>query len=101
MASIIEVVIYHIKPDYIDSYQQLDLLRFRSLVENLKGFRCYHTYQSCNQSTYHLDLVEWDSIEDAVVAAQSVQKMQQSPQFKDYLEAFDKVEVFHHFKSIK
>ena len=101
MKPIIEVVIYHIKPDYVDSYQQSDLLRFRALVASLKGFRSYHTYQSCNQSTYHLDLVEWDSIEDAVAAAQSVQKMQRSPQYKDYLNAFDKVETFHHFKTIE
>lgn len=100
MNSVIEVVTYHIKPEYIDSYHQVDLPRFQNLVKNLVGFRSYRSYRSCNLSSYHLDLVEWESIEHAVAAAESVQKLQQYLQYRDYLNAFEKVEIFHHFKPV-
>ncbi len=93
----LEVVIYDIKPEFIAEYRTLHLPKFRELVSSFEGMISYQTLASCNQEGKHIDLVEWQDLASAVKAAEMVKVMQQSDEFKGYLEAFDNVSFFHHF----
>ncbi|TQV88106.1 antibiotic biosynthesis monooxygenase family protein [Aliikangiella coralliicola] len=98
---ILEVVIYQIKPAHLKNYQQHGLPKFKKLVKSMDGFHSYQTLASCNQQGLLIDLVRWKSLEHAVIAAESVQKIQNSPDYANYLDAFEKVNIFHHFQSLK
>ncbi|WP_196139043.1 antibiotic biosynthesis monooxygenase [Aliikangiella sp. G2MR2-5] len=100
LTPILEVVIYEIKPDFAKGYRLHHLPRFQELVKNLPGFISFRTLGNCNQHNLYLDLVEWKSLEHAVSAANSIQQIQKSKEYQGYLEAFDKVKMFHHFKPL-
>ena len=100
MSSIVEVVLYQIKPDKIEDYQNSALLKFQKLVREQPGFCDYQSFISCNQKGYFMDLVQWDCLDNAVAAAENVQDLQKSNEYADYLNAFERVELFHHFRSI-
>lgn len=97
MSHCLELVIYHIKPELITTYQEHDLPKFRSLVKSQTGFISYKTYLNCEQQNIHLDLVTWNNLENATAAAAHIKKLQQSTKYQNYLNAFEKVSMFQHF----
>jgi len=96
---VVEVVIYDIKPEFIEEYRQFHLPKFRQLVESFEGMISYETLSSCNELSKHIDLVKWKDLKSAVKAAEMVKTIQQSDEFSGYLEAFESVSIFHHFSS--
>lgn len=99
--SVLEVVIYDIKPEYIEEYREFHLPKFRQLVETFEGLLSYETLASCNELAKHIDLVKWKDLKSAVKAAEMVKTIQQSSEFSGYLEAFESVNIFHHFSTFK
>ena len=55
--SVIEVVIYTIKPDMIETFKAKGLPVFRKLVESFPGFVSYETATSVSEPGRYIDIV--------------------------------------------
>ena len=97
---IVEVVVYKIKPETTEKYATEIIDFFRKLVMSFDGFISYEFFQSCRDEQTFMDLVLWDSLKNAEIAAKRVKEIQKGKEFKDYIESFDKVEIFNHFEPI-
>lgn len=101
MDDVIELVVYRIKPEAQKNYVSTCIEHFRQLVMSLEGFIAYEFYQGCHDRNFFVDLVHWRSLEDAENAARQVKIIQQQPDYANYLGAFEKLELFSHFKLLK
>ena len=97
---ITELVVYKIKPETKEKYITEIIDHFRKLVMSFDGFISYEFFQSCGDNLTFMDLVLWDTLEHAEDASKKVKEIQKEKDFKDYMESFEKVEIFHHFKPI-
>lgn len=95
---IAELVVYKIKPEAEKKYITVIIDHFRKLVMSFDGFISYEFFQSCRDSLTFMDLVLWDTLENAENAAKKVKEIQHDKSFKDYIESFEKVEIFNHFQ---
>lgn len=87
---ILEVVVYKIKPQYLDTYT-LRLDELHALMKNLKGFISIQTFQSQDVRTQFVDQCLWESLTDAQKAAQDVNAM---PEFQIFFAMMDTVIYF-------
>jgi heme-degrading monooxygenase HmoA len=78
-------------------YLDKALETFRELVAGFDGFISYEVYSACRTNTIYMDLVRWSSLEHAEDAARMVKKIQQEPEYSEYLNAFESLEIFNHF----
>jgi heme-degrading monooxygenase HmoA len=62
------------------------------------GFISYEFFQGCKDHEVFMDLVLWDSLENAEIAALKVKEIQKESDFKEYINSFEKVEIFNYFK---
>ena len=97
---ILELVVYKIKPEATEKYKTDTIDFFRKLIKAFDGFISYEFFQSYRDNEIFMDLVSWNTIENAELAAKKVKEIQKGIEFKDYIESFEKVEVFNHFKFI-
>jgi len=97
---ITELVVYKIKPETAEKYAAEIIDHFRKLVMSFDGFISYEFLQSCRDRLFFMDLVLWDTLENAENAAKKVKEIQKEERYKDYLESFEKVKIFDHFKPI-
>ena len=97
---VLELVVYKIKPDQIQTYQQTTLNQFRELVKSFQGMLNYHTFHSVKEDGLFVDQVEWENLECAEFAAEKVKQMQKDETFGPYLSAFEEIQMFHHFKKV-
>ena len=97
---IAEVVIYKIKPNTTEKYATEIIDFFRKLIMSFDGFISYEFFQGCKNNSIFMDLVLWDSLENAEIAALKVKEIQKEADFKEYIDSFEKVEIFNHFKPI-
>ncbi|RSC92877.1 antibiotic biosynthesis monooxygenase family protein [Tenacibaculum singaporense] len=97
---IAELVVYKIKPETTEKYTTEIIDFFRKLVMSFDGFISYEFLQSCKDDHTFMDLVLWDTLENAEITAKKVKEIQKGDKFKDYIESFEKVEIFNHFKPI-
>ena len=98
---VIELVVYRIKPEQKARYVQTAIESFRQLVMGFEGFISYGFYGGSRDENLFMDFVRWQSLEHAENAAQQVKIIQQQPAYKDYLAAFEKLEIFNHFNNLK
>ena len=95
---IAELVVYRIKSKATEKYVTEAIDYFRKLVMSFNGFVSYQFFQGCRDNQIFMDLVLWDSLENAEMASKKVKIIQKGEGFKDYIESFEKVEIFNHFK---
>lgn len=95
---IVELVVYKIKPEISEKYASEIIDLFRKQVALFEGFISYAFFQGCKDQNTFMDFVCWNSLENANKAAIKVKQIQQNEIFKEYINAFEKVEVFNHFK---
>jgi|GEM_PF-1760224 len=98
--SVREIVLYKIKPDYIESFSEKVLPEMKSFVARQKGLINYQSMRAMKQEGYMVDLVDWDSIESAIAAATEIKTQMEAGNMPHMTAAFDKVEFFDHFKLI-
>lgn len=92
-SKITEVVIYQIKMDKVNAYETIaenvDLF-----LKSQKGFISRIIMQDHKDKTVFMDIVEWETIEDAENA---LQKSQQETALMPFFEATEKVITFSHY----
>ncbi|PKI16593.1 antibiotic biosynthesis monooxygenase family protein [Colwellia sp. 12G3] len=98
---VVELVVYKIKPEMNSVYVNSAIDKFRKLVMSFDGFISYEFYQGCRDSNMFMDYVRWSSVEFAEEAAKQVKILQKAPEYKEYIEAFDSLDIFNHFSHVK
>ena len=98
---VVELVVYKIKPDLNENYVNVAIEVFRKLVMGFDGFISYDFYRSSRDENCFMDYVRWSSLEFAEEAARQVKLAQKAPEYKEYLEAFETLEIFNHFGLVK
>ncbi len=78
----LEMVIYSVKPDHLDSYP-VARNKMRNVLTRWNGFRSGVTFQSIEKEATLFDYYLWDSQEDAVQAAKRIQS---DPEARDFLD---------------
>ena len=98
---IIELVVYTIKPEMNAIYVNSAIEKFRQLVMSFEGFISYEFYQSSRNENVFMDYVRWSSLECAEEAAKQVKILQKSPEYKEYVDSFESLEIFNYFSQLK
>lgn len=98
--SVKEIVLYKIKPDYIESFSEKVLPEMKAFVAEQSGLLNYQSMRAMKQEGYMADIVDWDSIESAEAAAAEIKTRMEAGKMPQMTAAFDKVEFFDHFKLI-
>ena len=94
--AVYELVVYRIKNDYKDQYQEA-LSAARKFVQKQPGLITYQTFRSTENNTLFMDLVTWNSLEEALRAAK---KVEQAEEMADFMKAFEEIKFMEHFESI-
>jgi len=68
-----EVVIYQIKADKVSDYANISKLT-DNFLSMRKGFLSRRLTQDSKDKSIFLDIIEWESLEEAEAAAQAIQK---------------------------
>lgn len=90
-----EVVLYQIKEAQVSNYAAVSRLA-DEFLQHQKGFISRVVKQDHSDDTVFLDLVEWETLEDAVAASEAFKT---DEKLLPFFGAFDKVISFHHFQS--
>jgi hypothetical protein len=88
-----EVVLYQIKADKLANYSEISKIADKFL-KTRSGFVSRTVKQDHKDETTFLDIVEWETLEDAEKASEAFQSEQTLLPFFD---AFEKVINFNHF----
>ncbi len=87
-----EVVFYRIKADQVADFTITSSVA-DAFLQTRKGFLSRTVKQDHNDASLFLDIVEWQTLEDALSAAQASQK---EPSLAPFFEAFEEVISFNH-----
>ena len=94
--SVIELALFSLKNkglnDYLGNYDS-----FSSSIKQLDGFKWLHTFQNIHNPDELLDIAEWENLEKAQKADETVQ---QSAEFKKLFGPIEKVEYFNHVRQL-
>jgi hypothetical protein len=93
----VKLVVYKIKPQFSEKYVSEIIELFRKEVMLFEGFISFAFFQGCIDKYTFMDFVFWDSLENAESASEKVKHIQQNENFKEYINAFEKVEIFTDF----
>lgn len=92
--TVLEVVIYKIKPDYADSFKDI-LTEAQSTIQSLPGLVEYQTFRSASNELLFVDLAKWESLNAAKSAARQVEQMQELASF---MAVFEEIIIMDHFE---
>jgi heme-degrading monooxygenase HmoA len=90
---VIEVVIYQLKAEKVAHYSSLAMAA-NNFLKTQKGFINRKVLQDHQDNSIFMDLVEWETIEDA---ASAMKNSQQAPELIPFFEATEKVITFSHY----
>ncbi len=90
-----EVIIYTIKKEHRKNTEQI-LTALRTVVKEIKGFKDIKSFNGCNDETKLMDLVIWESLEDANNSKDIFRANQEYARISSY---FDEMEYFNQFYS--
>ena len=93
-ATVVEVVIYKVKQDNSNNFEDI-LSMARSTIENFPGFIEYKTLRSMSSDMLYIDLVKWDSLKSARLAAKNVERMKD---LSPFVAAFEEILIMDHFE---
>jgi hypothetical protein len=88
-----EVVLYQIKTAQVADFAQISKLA-EDFLKTRKGFISRLVKQDHNDKTMFVDIVEWQTLEDALSASEASQT---EPSLAPFFQAFEKVINFNHF----
>ncbi len=91
-----EIVIFQIKADQLGNLSQL-LTESNAFLKNQQGLLSRKTLQDEKDATMLVDIVEWESLEDALQAADKFPKL---PALQSFFKAIEKVHSFGHYHEI-
>lgn len=91
---VLEVVIFTVKPGYESRMPQLRA-GLREAIGTFPGLLEYGGYYPLDNSRTFADVVKWDSYENAISAAQTLEKG--GPQFEPFLESIEGMTFMGHF----
>lgn len=94
--TITEVVFYQIKADRIANYVTISQIA-DSFLQERKGFLSRTVKQDSHDKSLFLDIVEWQTMDDALHAMEASQK---EPALFPFFEAFKEVIRINHFYSL-
>ncbi|MEO1050369.1 MAG: antibiotic biosynthesis monooxygenase family protein [Bacteroidota bacterium] len=94
---VLEMVVYKIKSDVVPRYQEI-LEQARAEVSKFEGFIGYRTFRSSKDKGVFMDLVEWESLDLAMKAANQLESKEE---FKPFLSAFESITIMEHFNFYK
>lgn len=92
-----EVVLYQLKADSVMEYKAIAETT-NQFLQRQKGFIQRKILQDKKDPTLFVDIVEWETIEDAESAIQISQK---EPSLRSFFEATEKVTSFSHYTEFK
>lgn len=95
---VVELVIYKLKPEAAKGYVNSYFEEFKKLVQSMDGFIEYKFYQSAHDEYQFMDFVMWESLDFAQNARSMVKEIQQTDEFKQYIDSFESLIVFDHFR---
>ena len=90
---VLEMVRYQIKSESATTFKDLIGLA-RTEVMNAPGFVKFQTFNSVKDPLIYVDLVYWNSLEEAQSAAEQIMKL---TSLKPWMDAFEKIEFMDHF----
>lgn len=93
---VVELVIYQIKPENKEDFPTL-LPQVRKTVRQMKGFVSYKNFRAAKAENTIMDLVVWESLEDAKNAANQVREI---AEFQPFMNIIDNVVSFDHYSEI-
>lgn len=89
-----ELVVYKIKSEHRDNFDQI--LNFaRNHIAQFPGIVEYQTLRSKENDLVFMDLVTWNSLEEALAAAKQVETM---PEMIPFMSAFEEIKFMDHFE---
>jgi len=94
---ITEVVIYKIKADKVEEYAQIAGAA-NAFLSKQKGFNSREILQDHKEKNTFMDIVIWDSAEDAQKAMQASQK---EPSLMPFFQATEEIVTFSHYQHFK
>lgn len=100
VGEVVELVVYKIKAEMSQVYINSAIEEFRKLVMGFEGIISYEFFQSSRGDNVFMDYVRWSSLGCAENAARQVKILQQSPEYKEYLDSFESLEIFNHFTKL-
>ncbi|MEM6362227.1 MAG: GyrI-like domain-containing protein [Bacteroidota bacterium] len=93
-AAVYELVVYKIKSDYSDTYDEV-LEEARQYILKFPGLIEHQTFRSSENSLVFMDLVKWNSLEEALEAAKKLENMKELAPF---MGAFEEIKIMDHFE---
>ncbi len=93
---VVELVIYQIKPENKADFPAL-LPQVRKAVRQMKGFVSYKNFRAAKAENTIMDLVVWESLEDAKNAAKQVREIEE---FQPFMNIIENVVSFDHYSEI-
>jgi quinol monooxygenase YgiN len=92
--SVFELVVYKIKSEYAQSYDEV-LEAAREYILKFPGIIEYQTFRSSENSLVFMDLVKWNSLEEALDASKKLETMKELAPF---MAAFEEIKFIDHFE---
>ncbi len=89
-----ELVVYKIKPEYADSYDDV-LEEAREHILAFPGMIQHQTFRSSEDELIFMDLVKWNSLEEAQNAAK---KLEQMKELAPFMASFEEIRFMDHFE---
>lgn len=93
----VKLFVYKIKPQFSEKYVSEIIDLFRKEVMLFEGFISFAFFQGCINKYTFMDFVCWNSLENAEIASKKLKQIQQNENFKEYINAFENVEIFTDF----
>jgi hypothetical protein len=92
-----EVVIYQVKKDKLATFSEISKLS-QGFLKTKEGFISRTVKQNHKDETLFLDVIEWQTLDNALNAAK---KFEKEPSLIPFFEACEKVIIFNYFQSLK
>lgn len=90
-----ELVVYKIKSEYTENYDDV-LDAAREHIRKFPGMIEHQTFRSSEDNLVFMDLVKWNSLEQALEAAQ---KLEQMKELAPFMAAFEEIKFMDHFET--
>lgn len=99
--NVLELVVYKIVDDKIDHYSEKGIEEFRTFINQFDGLVKVQTYTSDKEKGVFTDLVEWESMDHALKAAEAFKKLEKDPKYAEMLSVFEEIKLFDRFNFLK
>jgi hypothetical protein len=99
--TIAELVVYKIKENKIAHYKGDGINEFRTFINQFEGLISVKTHTSMKEEGVFMDLVEWESMDHALKAAEAFKQIEKDPKYAEMLGVFEEIKLFDHYNFLK